>query len=80
MTAADQRLPTLGEASNLVDAFLFLAAAELLLRRNELLFEAIRIEQRNPPWARNRRRKAAVLLAKARRMCGERGLSWGTPD
>ncbi len=65
------------EAEGLLASCLFLASTDLIIQADALYAEAVRVEARNPPWARNRRRKADRLMGKARRMCGERGLPWG---
>lgn len=62
---------------DLVASLLFLTSAELIIEADKLLLEANRVEQRNPPWARNRRRRADKLMAKARQMCGDRSMPWG---
>ncbi len=46
--------------------------AELNIKANELLHEADRIERRNPPWARNLRRKALRLREKAFKLAGDK--------
>lgn len=56
--------------SDLVDSLIFVAATELVIQSEALLREAVRCEQRNPAWARNRRRQANKLLATAKSMCG----------
>jgi hypothetical protein len=55
-------------AGALAGAFCFLAACELQVRANALLLEAERVEARgrNPPWARNLRRKGDRMRAQAR--------------
>lgn len=64
---------------DLASSLMFLAACDLVIRADALYHEANRCEERNPPWARNRRREADRLMARARRLCGDRGLPWGIP-
>ena len=50
------------------DCLAFFLTAELNLEANRLLLAAERCEGYNPPWARNLRRKAARLRARAWRL------------
>lgn len=62
---------------DLLDCLRFLIAADLIVEADKLLAEANRVESRNAPWARNRRRKAGRLMDRAVALTGERGLPWG---
>jgi hypothetical protein len=72
---------TEGEWSDdIAGCVLFWVLTHMLLERDALLHEARRVESRNPAWARNRRRRAARLFARAVALAGERGLPWGVND
>lgn len=62
---------------DLAAALLFWIAADCVIEADRLLAEAARVERRNPPWARNRRRAAARLMDRAKAYCGDRPLPWG---
>ena len=66
--------------SGLIDSCFYIAAAELIIRRDALLAEANRVESWNAPWARNRRREAAKLFDRAKALCGDRPLPWGVQN
>jgi hypothetical protein len=71
MTLTTEQMEVLGMS------LFFLAAAELIIRAEELYLEAEKVESWNAPWARNRRRKADKLMAQARDLVGDKGLPWG---
>ncbi len=74
-----RRLSLKGRVMDLVESMFYFIAVELIIEADKLYSEANRVESWNPPWARNRRRKANKLMDKAVVWCGKRGLPWGVP-